>query len=77
MIVKELIEKLQQYPEDAEVITTSSNFELNYSLVPVISVYACKLKKVKKTFIDAFDYLEYEKTVYVPDESGETCVKIY
>jgi hypothetical protein len=75
MKAKELAEILLKTPE-AEVVVTSSNFEMNREIVAISCVYTTKLKKEKAHFRDAFDGTNYSEDVYVPDEEGIECVKI-
>ena len=65
MKVKDLIKKLEALDQDAEVIVTSSNFELNGASVPVSFVHQYNegSKKVQ-TFRDAFDGDTYSKETW-------------
>lgn len=65
MKVKDLIKKLEALDQNAEVIVTSSNFELNGANVPVSFVhqYNDGSKRVK-TFRDAFDGDTYSKETW-------------
>lgn len=76
MKVKELIKELNKFPQDAIVLVTSTNFELNYSDVALSYIYAIPAKKIKREFRDAFDGESYHKDIYVYDENGDNCVKI-
>jgi uncharacterized protein YkuJ len=66
MKVKDLIKKLEALDQDAEVIVTSSNFELNGASVPVSYVHQYNegSKKVQ-TFRDAFDGYTYSKETWL------------
>jgi len=65
MKVKDLIKKLEALDQNAEVIVTSSNFELNYASVPVSFVHQYN-EGSKKTqiFRDAFDGETYSKEIW-------------
>ena len=64
MKAKELIEILKKHPE-AEIITTSSNFELRGALVSVkCDSEPRKVMKKLKQFRDAFDGTSYSTEVY-------------
>ena len=77
MTVRELKEKLDQYNNDMEVVVTSSNFELNNSLVTINGIYKSKMKESRETFKDAFDYSYYSEKVYVSSENGKDVLVIY
>jgi len=65
MKTKELIQKLKALPQDAEVICSSDNFELNGSDVEVTHLWLYHTgKKTTKTFRDAFDGETYEKDIW-------------
>jgi len=60
MKVKDLIKKLETLDQDATVIVTSPNFELNGASVPVSFVHQYNEGSKKlQTFRDAFDYVAY------------------
>ena len=59
MKARELIEILKESPE-AEVIVTTSNFEMGQNHVKLMYASKWKMKKVSKRFKDAFDY-EYSR----------------
>ena len=65
MKVKELISELEKLNPDAEVITTSSNFELNGAMISAKSVrqYNEGSKSIE-TFRDAFDGGSYNKETW-------------
>jgi len=65
MTVKDLIKKLEVLDQNAEVIVTSSNFELNGASVSVSFVHQYNegSKKVQ-TFRDAFDGDTYSKETW-------------
>ena len=64
-IEQDLIKKLESLDQNAEVIVTSSNFELNGASVPISFVHQYNegLKEVK-TFIDYFDGDTYSKETW-------------
>lgn len=65
MKVKDLIEKLEKVDPEAEVITSSSNFELKFSKVSVSNVMQFETgKKEKRGFFDAFDGESYEREIW-------------
>ena len=65
MTVKDFIKKLELLDGDAEVITSSSNFELGGADVPVTMIHQYDTAKIEtKTFRDAFDGDTYNKKVY-------------
>lgn len=65
MKVKDLVKRLLEVDQEAEVITQSGNFELHGALVPVEGIIVVDTaKKVKKTFRDAFDGESFEKEVW-------------
>jgi hypothetical protein len=77
MTVRDLIKKLKAIDQDAEVITTSSNFELGSALVPVSYVHVYKEgKEQTKTFRDAFDGESYDKKVWSLSGGKTTVVTI-
>jgi hypothetical protein len=65
MKVKDLIKKLEALDQNAEVIITSSNFELNGACVPVSFVHQYNEgSKKTRTFTDAFDGDTYSKEIW-------------
>lgn len=65
MKVKDLIKKLEGLDQNAEVIVTSSNFELNGASVPVSFVHQYNEGSKKlQTFRDAFDGDTYSKETW-------------
>jgi hypothetical protein len=61
--VKDLIARLQEMDPEAIVVSPSSNFELNGSIVEArVSQY--KGKRKTEGFRDAFDGISYSKEVY-------------
>lgn len=65
MKVKHLIEKLLKTDPEAEVIITSSNFELNGADVPLGGlIESDKGSKKERTFRDAFDGEIYSKEIW-------------
>jgi len=65
MKVKELIKKLEALDQNAEVIVTSSNFELNGASVPLSFVHQYNEgSKKTQTFRDAFDGDTYSKETW-------------
>lgn len=81
MKVKELIKKLQSFPQNALVTVTTDSFEQGQPTVEATSVYVFKGEVVKESFRDAFDGGGYTKSVirYKGDEKcsdGVTFVKI-
>jgi hypothetical protein len=65
MLVKDLIKKLEALDQNAEVIVTSSNFELGGAYVPVSFVHQYNegIKEIQ-TFRDAFDGDTYSKETW-------------
>lgn len=73
MTVSQLIEKLQKIEnQNAVVVVTSSNFELNNSQIPAKSLYQFKGEIKKEGFRDAFDGGSYSTNVVRRDEKGKT-----
>ena len=65
MKVKDLIEKLQEFNQEADVILPSSNFELKGYKVSLSSTHQYDNgSKEIKTFRDAFDGGTYHKETY-------------
>lgn len=65
MKVKDAIKKLQEMDQEAELIITSDNFELNHSTIPVQNIHHYKTgKKEVKTFRDAFDGETYQREIW-------------
>lgn len=66
MKVKELIKKLETLDPEAEVVTHSSNFEMNYAVVdyPGNFTQYDTASKTSKMFRDAFDGNSYEMEVW-------------
>lgn len=65
MNVKNLVKILLEKDQDAEVIVTSSNFELNGARVAVSSVDEFDNGSIKKEhFRDAFDGGSYSESTY-------------
>lgn len=65
MKVKDLIKKLEALEQNAEVIVTSSNFELNGARVPVSVVHQYNEgSKEVRTFRDSFDGETYSKETW-------------
>lgn len=76
MTVKELIEKLQGFDQDATVIVDSNNFELNYAFVPLSYIKQWDNgSKKEETFHDAFDGTPYTKTTW--DMTGGNTPVVY
>lgn len=73
MNVGELIKKLQTFPKNAIVVTTSDNFEMNNATVELKSVYSFKGEIVEKRFRDAFDGGSYTSKVirHLGDDDGK------
>lgn len=72
MTVRDLIEKLYRLDRDLEVVTRSSNFEHNGSLISLDSVGELrKARKKKINFVDSFDGTEYYMDVWVLSEDGK------
>lgn len=77
MKVKELVEKLLQQDQEAEVITQSGNFELHGALVSVDSIIVLnEAKQTEKTFYDAFDHESYSKTVWLVSGGSQNAIWI-
>ena len=75
MKVKELIRRLLEEDPEAEVLTSSDNFELHGALVPIQSIMSSKeAKKIKKIFFDAFDHEPYNKEVWELRNGSESVV---
>lgn len=65
MKAKDLIKKLGEVDPEAEIIVSSSNFELKNSRVSVTQVMPFETgKKETRGFYDAFDGISYEKEVW-------------
>ena len=65
MKVKDAIKKLQTLDQEAELIVTSSNFELNNANVPVSFIHQYNEGSTKtRQFRDAFDGDTYSKEVW-------------
>lgn len=65
MKVKDVIKKLEALDQNAEVITKSSNFELNGASVPVSFIHQYNEgSKETRTFRDAFDGETYSKETW-------------
>lgn len=77
MKVKNLIKELMGVDPEAEVVSTSSNFEMKGSVVPknTISIITTA-RKTSEGFRDAFDGTPYRATVYQLSGGKETVVKI-
>lgn len=76
MKVKELVEQLLKEDQEATVVKTSSNFELNGATVEVKSINACKATKAREGFRDAFDGGSYSTEVWNLFSGNENVVKI-
>lgn len=73
MTVGKLIEKLQKFEnQDAVVVVTSSNFELNQSTIPASHIHQFKGKIESRTFRDAFDGGSYNTNVITRSDDGDT-----
>jgi hypothetical protein len=72
MKVKELIEKLLKEDQEATVVKTSDNFELNGATVEVNGFYSTTATKVKRNFRDAFDGESYDSDVWSLLSNGDT-----
>lgn len=72
MKVKELIEKLKKFDENLEIVGYESDMER--SGIQPVDVYprVVKVKEVTKSTWDRFDGTDYNYTVYVPMETGDT-----
>ncbi|SFB03201.1 hypothetical protein SAMN05216312_10378 [Cohnella sp. OV330] len=75
LTVKKMRAILSRFDDDAVIITTSDNFELESSMVNA-NVHEIHCRKVKREFKDAFDGEWYNKDVYVYDEAGIKAIKI-
>lgn len=65
MKVRDLKAKLDEFDDDAEVLVSSSNFELNNSMVSANSARQYETgKRERKGFRDAFDGESYSKEVW-------------
>lgn len=77
MKVKELIEKLQEIDPNAEVVTTTSNFEMGNNLVRCSRVRVSKNASRKlQTFTDAFDGVRYQSETWSTVGGDLTVVEI-
>jgi hypothetical protein len=76
MNVRELKEILNQCDDNAEIITSSSNYELRGSYVKATAKIG-NYKKEKQQFRDDFDHTSYCSEVYVRDENGEKAICIW
>lgn len=76
MKVKELVEQLLKEDQEATVVKTSDNFELNHAIVEVQTIGVYKGNKVNKSFYDAFDGESYNKDVWELFSGNENVVKI-
>lgn len=78
MTVAEYITYLSKLPQDAIVVASSDNFELNGAIVEVRAPYEVELKREIRTFRDAFDYGTYSVEVFTTPLKEEdktiTCV---
>lgn len=77
MKVKDLIKELEKMNPEAEVIISSSNFELRNAFISDFHVtkYETGLKK-KESFRDAFDGEEYKKEVWNLSGGSESIILI-
>ena len=77
MKVKELIQHLLKADPNAEVASTSDNYELNHSMIKSSRVSVFKGNIEKRRFMDDFDHEDYQVEIIVRDEKGkQTFVKI-
>lgn len=77
MTAQELINKLKEFPPDAEVLVPTSNFEKGNSSVSAQYVTKQKMRKESKRFRDAFDGESYDSFVWVyDDKNGEECISM-
>lgn len=76
MKVGELIDKLKAMNQEAEIVTSSDNFEMNYATIKATHVAEYKGKRLKRKFRDAFDYEIYETEVFDLFNGDEPLVKI-
>ena len=77
MTVGELKKKLEGYPDDTLLVTTSNNFELKGATVPLSSVWEIKYVIEKKRFMDAFDYEWYTTDVISRSEDGKVGLQLH
>ncbi len=73
---KDLIKILEKVDDNTEIITVSSNYELQNNLVMAFADIR-KYKQVERQFIDDFDGTEYITKVYEQDDEGEDVVIVY
>ena len=76
MKVKDLIKQLLKEDQEATVVTTSSNFELNGATVELDGFYSATATKVKRNFMDAFDGETYNADVWELLNGDTKIVKI-
>lgn len=70
MKVRELKKLLEKYDDEVEIITSSSNYELNGNRVKA-RIIETKCSLQEKNFRDDFDGTRYTKQVYTSDENGQ------
>lgn len=70
MKVKDLIKKLGDVDQDAEVVVTTSNFEQGNSKIPASYVHTYKGEVVSERFRDAFDNETYNTDVIRRRDNG-------
>ena len=79
MKVKDLKLQLQDLDDELEVIVKSDNYEMQGNYVSARGLFKTtnKLKKQVETFIDDFDYIRYNKEIFISSENGENVVMFY
>lgn len=74
--VGELKEFIKNLDDNMPLISTSSNFELQSSVVSGVRVSVEKFSTEKQQFVDAFDHTVYYEEVYVSNKNGTECLRI-
>jgi len=79
MKVKDLKLQLQDLDDELEVIVKSDNYEMQGNYVSARGLFKTtnKFKKQVETFIDDFDYIRYNKEIFISSENGENVVMFY
>lgn len=76
MTLGELRRLTKNLGDDVEIISSSDNYELAGAWVNAASPRLVKVKKERRTFRDDFSGSSYSKDVFIPDENGNTVLKI-
>lgn len=74
--VGELKQFLENLDDNTPLISASTNFALQGSLVLGARMSVGKYNKTTQQCVDAFDYSVFFENVYIPDKEGFTCLRV-